>query len=106
LRTAECGTTPSATHKATYGMLAFRKGDPDSGRRLYLEAIEDAKREGLRPTAARAAFHLAIEELVAGTDQSEPAVARISRLDKADEFVESARLLSRVVSLLKMPERG
>jgi tetratricopeptide (TPR) repeat protein len=106
LRAAERGATPYAIRKATYGMLAFRKGDPDSGRRLYLEAIEGAKLEGLRPTAARAAFHLAIEELVAGTDQSEPAVKRISQLDKADEFVESARLLSRVVALLKMPERG
>jgi tetratricopeptide (TPR) repeat protein len=106
LKMAERGAKPSAVHKATYGMLAFRKGDPESGRRLYFEAVEGAKSEGLRSTAARAAFHLAIEELIAGTDQSEPAVKRISKLDKADEFVESARLLNRVVSLLKMPDRG
>lgn len=102
LKVAERGATTSAIHKATYGMLAFRKGDSESGRRLYMEAIDGAKREGLRPLAARAAFHLAIEELLAGTDQSEPAVERISRLDKADEFVESTRLLGRVISLLKL----
>jgi tetratricopeptide (TPR) repeat protein len=106
LRAAERGAKSSAIHKATFGMLAFRKGDPDSGRKLYFEAIEEANGEGSRPLAARAAFHLAIEELVAGTDQSEQAVKRISRLDKADEFVESTRLLNRVISLLKMPEAG
>jgi tetratricopeptide (TPR) repeat protein len=105
LRAAERGAKSSAIHKATYGMLEFRKGDPDSGRRLYLEAIEDAKNEGSRPTAARAAFHLAIEELIAGTDQSEPAVKRISQPDKADEFVERTRLLNRILSLARSPER-
>lgn len=104
LRAVERGAKSSAIHKATYGMLAFRKGDPGSGRRLYLEAIKDARNEGSRPIAARAAFHLAIEELVAGTDQSELAVKRISQLDKADEFVESVRLLDRVLSLVKMQD--
>ncbi len=99
LKAVERGGRSEAVHRATYGMLAFRKGDVEAGRKLYREAIEWARGVGAKPVAARAAFHLAIEELLARTDQADAAVSRILGLDKSEEFVESTRLLERVLRL-------
>lgn len=51
------------TLKATEGLLHFRQGDPDYGRSLYLEAIQEARREGLKERAALASLMLLREDL-------------------------------------------
>lgn len=48
---------------ATKGLLLFRKGFPQAGRELYLDAIELAERKLNRPYATMAALYLAIEEI-------------------------------------------
>ncbi|MGE3317474.1 MAG: hypothetical protein AB7O26_20360 [Planctomycetaceae bacterium] len=47
---------------ATRGLIAFRAGQPDEGRRLYNAAIRGAKAKQLYDKAAQATVYLAIEE--------------------------------------------
>jgi len=90
-----------ATYKATYGMLEFRKGNIEEGRRLYQEAIEKAKNSSDKGTAARAAFHLAFEELVAHTTHVDEAIKRLKEFEGQDDFVERARFFERVNELMR-----
>lgn len=53
---------------ATGGLLAYRKGFPEIGRNLYLDAIDLAKRKSNSHYSAMAALHLAIEEIRADTE--------------------------------------
>lgn len=103
LKAVERGSALETIFQATHGMLAFRKGEIEIGRKSYLEAVQAAKSTGDRPLAARAMFHLAIEEILAHTDQAEIAMQRIVNLEKNEDFVESAPLLKRVLDLAKGP---
>jgi hypothetical protein len=61
---------------ATRGLLAFRLGDTEKGRRLYQESIMGWQRQdGRRDNAARAAVFWAREETLAGTEEADGAVA-------------------------------
>lgn len=53
---------------ATEGLLLFRRGFFLEGRKLYLDAIDVAKRKSNRHYAAIGALHLAIEEIRADTE--------------------------------------
>lgn len=104
LTTAERASGLETIYQATRGILAFRKGDLEHGRKLYREAIAAAIKAGDRPLAARAKFHLAIEELIAATEEADAVVKQIVVLDQADDFVESSRLLERVLDLARGSE--
>ena len=93
--------TADATYGATSGMLAFRKGNTEDGRRLYLNAIEKAKSTGDKGTAARAAYHLVFEELIAHTPYVDEAIKRLKDFDEQEGFVERARFFERVSALLR-----
>ena len=86
---------------ATRGMLAFKKGNTSEGRMLYLEAIEKAKKAGSRRTAARAAFHLAYEELIAGTAETGNAIGRMKEFEDQRDVAELAGFFERVNKMLK-----
>ncbi len=87
--------------KATGGLLAFRKGDVAEGRRLYLEAIDKAKVLGSRSTAARAAYHLAYEELLANSPSADDAIGRMKEFKDQQKIAELAGFFGRVTALLK-----
>lgn len=89
-----------AVYKATFGMLAFRKGDVAEGRRLYLEAIQAAKEIGAHKTAARAAIHLAIEELIANTSASGEAIERLREFRDQEADREIYPLLDRLKEII------
>jgi len=56
---------------ANYGLLAFRTGDDEGGRKYYLDAIEGFRRQGLNELSARARLYLAREALAFGTSDGE-----------------------------------
>jgi tetratricopeptide (TPR) repeat protein len=87
--------------KATRGLLAFRKGDLAEGRRLYLEAVDKARALGSRPSAARAAYHLAYEELLANSPRSEDSIARMKEFKDQQGIAELDGFSERVTTLLK-----
>lgn len=60
-----------ATTRATLGLAAFRRGDPETGRALYEEAIRSARDPGV---AVIASIELAREEVLAGTPRASVAV--------------------------------
>jgi tetratricopeptide (TPR) repeat protein len=101
LKPEDRGGRMDSTYKATFGMLAFRKGDPEGGRTLYLEAIEEAKNRGLKETAARAAFHLAFEDLIAHSPHIEDSIRRLKEFEGQKDFVEQARFFERVNTLMR-----
>jgi Tfp pilus assembly protein PilF len=86
---------------ATHGLLAFRKGDAVEGRRLYLEAINAAKDANLKVIAARAAIHLAIEELIARSPAREEAMTRLGDFKDVETNREISLLLDRLKEFLE-----
>jgi tetratricopeptide (TPR) repeat protein len=62
------------TVTATEGLLRFREGFPEEGRRLYLTAIEKARLPRFRHLSAKAAIYLAREELLAGSPKAKEAI--------------------------------
>jgi tetratricopeptide (TPR) repeat protein len=99
LKQEEIATKMDVTYKATFGMLEFRKGNHEEGRKLYLEAIEYAKNTGDKERAVRAAFHLVFEELIAHSSHVEEAIRRLKDFKAESGFVEWARFFERVNSL-------
>ncbi|HUD15009.1 MAG TPA: tetratricopeptide repeat protein [Terracidiphilus sp.] len=95
------GAKIDSTYKATFGMLAFRKGDHVEGRRLYLEAIEGAKNSGSKQNAARAAFHLVFEEIVAQSGYVEDSIRRLREFEGIEGFKEWPRFFERVNALMR-----
>ena len=53
--------------RATWGLINFRRGLIEQGRNLYLDAIDTAQGSIFGRYRAKAAIHLAMEELRAGT---------------------------------------
>jgi benzoyl-CoA reductase/2-hydroxyglutaryl-CoA dehydratase subunit BcrC/BadD/HgdB len=83
-------------------MLAFKKGNHTEGRRLYKEAIEQASRAGSRVTAARAAFHLVYEELMAHASNVGDSIETMKEFDDQREVAELAQFFERVNTLLHL----
>jgi tetratricopeptide (TPR) repeat protein len=81
------------TLEATAGLLAFRKGFPDEGRLLYLNAIDRFQREGVLEHAGRAATFLALEEVRSRTPESPTAVKRAHELTKNNKRKDIAMKL-------------
>jgi tetratricopeptide (TPR) repeat protein len=101
LKLNELESRGRAIFSATYGMLAFRKGDIDEGRRLYLEAINVAKEAGAKITAARAALHLALEELAARSPAREEAITRLREFKEVETERELSHLLRRLKTIIE-----
>lgn len=87
----------SGTVRATEGLLAFRRGDRASGRRLYREAMEAFTDDPMH--RALAALHLAKEEAVAKTEEREGALNDARKIAEAAKFPEVERLVELVSSL-------
>jgi Flp pilus assembly protein TadD len=91
---------------ATFGMLNFRKGHPESGRKLYQNCIDIAIETGQRHDAIRAAAHLLLEEIVAGTDHIANALQLI-RTHEAEALTPDVDCtLKRAQALLAEPIIG
>ncbi len=82
-------------------MLAFRKGNTEEGRKLYLEAIAAAKISGSRPTAARAAFHLVFEEIIAQSSHVEDSIRQLREFEGIEDFKEWPRFFDRINTLMQ-----
>jgi tetratricopeptide (TPR) repeat protein len=93
-------------YKATFGMLAFRRGNTDKGRKLYLEAIEKARSQGSKATAARANFHLIFEEIAANSPNVEDSIHRLEEYKDQKDMVEMARFFERVNILMHRNPRS
>lgn len=78
---------------ATTGLVAFRRGSPERGRTLYLQALEMAQSEQLM----RARLNLAREELLAGTPGAREtlvAVAAEAMRSNTEDIRQIARLVT------------
>lgn len=89
--------------KATEGMVCFRRGDLDSGRQCYVDAIRRAKAQDDVESALRAAVYLVGEEVAAKTPGSlalsKLVLAREDRLEpETKELARRLRKASRSVA--------
>lgn len=84
---------------ATSGLLAFRTGDAETGRMLYLKAAELAsKRKNVR-LKAMAGIYLAKEEIQAKSDQISQAIGRAERDYKG---LENDKEVNQMMKLLQV----
>lgn len=71
---------------ATAGLICFRGGDPDQGRRLYKHAVESADRLGIHDLSSIAKVYLAVEESTIGSSEAESARRKaLAALKSMDE---------------------
>jgi Tfp pilus assembly protein PilF len=82
LRLSETHGQEEMAALATHGLLAFRSGDPATGRRLYERAIAKAKSLGLPDRHAFASVLLAREEIRAGTPEAAEALYLAERFSR------------------------
>lgn len=79
------GGYEEGTLRATAGLLHYRRGDVEAGRKEYVAAIEAARARGDEDAARRAAVYLVLEEVVAKTAESdvlaEFLLARVNTLE-------------------------
>lgn len=71
IRTGEAEPGDVVAIRATEGLLRFRRGDSDGGRQLYVDAIKLATERKDHWRYVLAWLHLAREEILARTNQSE-----------------------------------
>jgi tetratricopeptide (TPR) repeat protein len=93
----------SVTLLATSGLICFRKGMVEEGRRLYLEAMEEADRHSLPKHRAMAALYLAREEVVADTPAKSEAVKRALAESKGQNDPDFLAIFSRVMQFANPP---
>jgi tetratricopeptide (TPR) repeat protein len=86
----------AAVVTATRGLLSFRTGQADVGRRLYLEAIDAFRDRDAARGKALAAMFLAQEEINAGTDYAGPALERATTLARSLEAPEIHRFIEKL----------
>jgi tetratricopeptide (TPR) repeat protein len=96
LRSADLDRPHQILLKATTGLLLFRRGDPQGGRKLYLEAIQIAAALGYRILEARATVFLAFEEVRANSPYAREAVARAFTYSKSSSQPDFKLLLTRL----------
>jgi tetratricopeptide (TPR) repeat protein len=81
---------------ATGGLLEFRQGHLEEGRRLYREALAEAKRIGQPRLSGSAALFYAVEEATAGTDRVIPALEAAEALLSKEPLPGQAVVLEKV----------
>jgi Tfp pilus assembly protein PilF len=96
LNAARADKKNNAIYNATFGMLAFRKGKIEEGRQFYYEAIEAARNNSDKRTAARASIHLALEEFIARTTHIEESMKKIKEHITLDNSSEILWIVNRV----------
>jgi len=84
---------------ATEGLLFFRSGLVEEGRRRYDQTIGYFESQHDRQMAARAALILAREEILASTSEAEASWRRADRLVNASPTADLATLKARISSL-------
>lgn len=84
---------------ATEGLFRFRTGDLDEGRRLYADAMAQARRSGNRRMEALAAVHLAREEVLAGTDHIVESLRAAAKACEGTDRLEVLHMLRHIVNL-------
>ena len=92
-------SSPNFTQPALYattGLLAFRGGNPVTGREFYERAASHPYTQRDRSVRILALWHLALEEARALTDQADAAVARAERASKDSKLAEVAALRKRL----------
>lgn len=101
LAAATQNDSQAATLTATRGLVAFRSGNPDEGRRLYSNAIQvfTTNREDVR--AALATALLAREELLLGSDQAPVAVLAAASAGRSVRSPEVDLWLNRIRRMLE-----
>ena len=91
------------TITATRGLIAFRNGDPETGRSLYGEAVNEFRRSGNADLSALASSLWALEELrVHSPAASQIRDAALSDSERA-QLPEVALLANRVTSAFSKP---
>jgi len=87
---------------ATMGLLLFRSGDSEEGRKMYERALADASLRGDRYLKALALWHLAQEDVVAHTQEAARALVRAERASKAIHDPEVKMLGDRIRKLVRV----
>jgi tetratricopeptide (TPR) repeat protein len=106
LRAEDRTSNSENTFRATFGMLEFRKGNVNEGRKLYDQAIERASALGDKADAVRALFHLLFEEIRSETDKVQDTLNRLTKMEDRNEVVETPRHLMRMRQLLDDANRN
>ena len=96
LNVLDLNPTEAITRTATRGLLDFRMGSPESGRRFYQDAMEAASLGGYNLLLARAAAHLAIEESRIRSSHAEAARLRALELERKIPNTDLALILQRL----------
>lgn len=81
---------------ATVGLLGFRSGRFDEGRRLYQEAISKAMALGLSELGDRALIYLAIEEIDHKTAEATTVLKKVVSVSERSSDTINSSLLERV----------
>lgn len=89
------GDDEEGTLSATAGLLHYRRGDVEAGRREYMAAIEGARARKDEDAARRAAVYLVLEEVVAETPESGQ-LAEILRAKVSTLEPETIRFANRI----------
>jgi tetratricopeptide (TPR) repeat protein len=87
---------------ATKGLLLFRRGLPEIGRLLYLDAIDIAKRKDNGHYSAMAALRLALEELRADTQTKSKSVRNAVQLAASRDEPDVRHVYARLATLAKL----
>jgi len=94
--------TAAITLIATKGLLLYRKGLPEIGRLLYLDAIDIAKRKDNGHYAAMAAIRLALEELRADIQTKSQSVKSATQLAVSRDEPDVRHDYARLATLAKL----
>jgi tetratricopeptide (TPR) repeat protein len=98
IKEIEGGESTGIAMKATQGLIHFRSGNPDIGRRLYREALEGSLRYS-RNFQAMAALYYAREELLVNSPEAQQAMRIAIDLAKGLEDRDIVSLAKRVGEL-------
>ena len=89
------GDDGGGTLRATAGLLHYRRGDVEAGRKEYMAAIRAARARRDEDAARRAAVYLVLEEVVAETAESGP-LAEFLQARKKTLEPETVRFADRI----------
>ena len=89
--------------KATEGLAQFRLDKPDIGRKLYQEAISDAKKDDEKVLNWKAILNLAREEFLAGSNESAYMMEIVEKIP--DTELEVKNLKKEIIDLYNPNEK-
>lgn len=86
---------------ATKGLIMFRSGNEEGGRRLYMEAIEKTKQIGNSELNWIAILNYAREEIIAKSEYVEPIMEAVSQIPENSGFLEVDILKKKIIETYK-----